>query len=417
MSIFGLTGRLLNRLLLGDHIIEGFFRLLVLIVIPFVLLLTNILASIFFGYSFFLGKLLMLYFLAFLSAYSSAIYYIGDIYNYEEADYIPFRYFRSCFFGVNPPNVRIRNATQESQWQEMVEKIGGPAMLDIDPGFAVLTETLTEPAKVYGQGRNQFMSRHERIYEIVDLREQEGMIEKMDAMTRDGIKVIVENIKFNYRIWDSRWDGLYKDQSIIRNPYPYSIEAIYNYTYNRFVQHTDNKKMVAPWADTVQGRVKGIIGKYISGHKLDDVIAPTEHDQKDPRDDIRQKAYENEFKDGLRRIGTLMRWWDPGEFRSDENVEKQFITNWSADIESDIKINQAYGDAQKLAYEELGRAEAEAELLMSIIHAMDGVNLGANKAQTLQNLILLRTAQVIKALNTPATNEKSTKDSDKQSPK
>jgi hypothetical protein len=52
---------------------------------------------------------------------------------------------------------------------------------------------------------------------------------------------------------------------------------------------------------------------------------------------------------------------------------------------------------------------------MSIIHAMDGVQLGPDKVQTLQNLILLRTAQVIKALNTPASNSSSSKISEHQS--
>jgi hypothetical protein len=62
---------------------------------------------------------------------------------------------------------------------------------------------------------------------------------------------------------------------------------------------------------------------------------------------------------------------------------------------------------EKQAYEELGRAEAEAELLMSIIHALDGIQFASDKTQTLQNLILMRTAQVIKALNTPAEEKKS----------
>lgn len=82
---------------------------------------------------------------------------------------------------------------------------------------------------------------------------------------------------------------------------------------------------------------------------------------------------------------------------------------------STIAINDAHGDAQKQAYEELGRAEAEAELLTSIMHALDGVHLGNNKAQTMQNIILMQTAQVIKALNTPPAVDKLSKPPEKQS--
>jgi hypothetical protein len=70
-------------------------------------------------------------------------------------------------------------------------------------------------------------------------------------------------------------------------------------------------------------------------------------------------------------------------------------------------LNKAHGEAQQLAYEELGRAEAEAELLMSIINSLNGIKLAADKPHTLQNLILMRTAQVIRALNTPAHDDQS----------
>lgn len=410
MSSNNLLNRIFIRLLLGDQKSEGFIRFLILIITPLAILLTNIAVTIFYGWSFLLGQIILLYFLGFISAFASVIYYIGDIYN-EEYDIIPFRYFMACFLGIFQPHIHINGATHEPIWQGMVEKIGGPASLDIDPGFVVLTESLIAPEKVYGQGKSQFMSRHERIYEIVDLREQEGMVENVVAITRDGIKVTVENIKFNYRIWDSRWEGLYRDQSINRNPYPYSKQAIFNYAYNRSVQlDAQMKPRLAQWSGVVSGRVQGLIKDYISEHILDDVIAPRESYAKETREEIRGRAFQPGFRDGLRAVGTILRWWDPGEFKSQIDVEKQFITNWSVDIISDIKLNEAYGNAQKLAYEELGRAEAEAELLMSIIHAMDGVRLGTDKVQTLQNLILLRTAQVIKALNSPAS-----KGSDNQS--
>ena len=106
-------------------------------------------------------------------------------------------------------------------------------------------------------------------------------------------------------------------------------------------------------------------------------------------------------------MGTILRWWDPGEFRSLEQIEGQFLSNWSVDITSNIQINKEYGNAQRLAYEELGRSEAEAELLMSIIHSLEGISLNDDKSQTLQNLILIRTAQVIRALNV-STQESST---------
>lgn len=258
MSLSSLINRFIIRLLLGDHPFEGWVRLLVLVIMPLVLLLFS--ASLFHDYSFLARKFLILYFLGLISAFASAVAYIKDIYE-QETDRIPFRYFIAGFFGLFPPRIKISNIIQESPWQEMVEKIGGPAFLNIQSGFAVLTETLAAPANVYGQGK-QFITRQERIYEIIDLHEQEGIIKDINATTKDGITVTVENVKYNYRIWDSRWDGLYKDRTIIRNPFPYSKQAIYNYAYNRSVQLDEQgKPFLAPWSSVVSGRVKGIISR------------------------------------------------------------------------------------------------------------------------------------------------------------
>jgi hypothetical protein len=110
--------------------------------------------------------------------------------------------------------------------------------------------------------------------------------------------------------------------------------------YNRLVQLDQHGlPEMSPWADTVKGRVGGIIKGYINSHNLDDVIAPREHNQQDPRDEIYKKAYLPDFKEGLLAIGTILRWWDPGEFKSQDDVEKQFVSDWSVDIISDIKIN------------------------------------------------------------------------------
>jgi len=409
---------LLQKLVLGDRWAEGFFRLVVFFFMPIVI---PIVLRFILGPSNFTAVITnaaILYFIGLIGAIASAVYYIRDIYQ-TDMEAFPFRYLMASFFGLGTPRVSIKNETPESQWWDMVEKIGGPAYLDIHPGFAVLTETLTETASVFGHGKKHFMPNHERIYEIVDLREQEGPVSDLVATTRDGIKVKVENIKFNYRIWDSRWDGLYKDQSALRNPFPYSKKAIYDYAYNRAVQlGKDDKFQLTPWLDTVKGRVTGIIKGYINEHNLEDVIGPREQNEKDARQHIRKQAYENGFKSGLQSIGTILRWWDPGDFKTENKiVEEQFVSNWSVDILGNVALNNAHGDAQKQAYEELGRAEAEAELLTSIIHALDGVNLGKNKAQTFHNLILMRTAQVIRALNTPAPNGHTSKPSDQQSAK
>ena len=392
----------------GDRPLFGFVRFLLLVVFPIVLVIGDLLLSILGTFSTLFQRLTLLYFLGLLSAFSAGVAYIRDIYELE-SEHLPLWHLVSSFLGLFVPRIKVSSRLQNASGTEMVESIGGPAYLNIASGYAVLTETLSSPANIYGPGK-KFISRQERIHEFVDLHEQEGRVEKAKATTRDGIEVTVEKIRFNFRLWDDQWDTNPASGAKTLNPYPFSKHAIHNYVYNRTVaidEHGNPKPF--SWMGAVGGRVQGIIKDYISEHRLDDVIASREHTQENPRLIIRNKAYEPGFKNSLRSMGTRLRWWDPGEFKSLENIENQFLSNWSVDLKNNIELNHAFGDAQKLAYEELGRAEAEAELLMSIIHSLDGIKFASNKPQTLQNLILMRTAQVIRALNTPAP-EKSPRD-------
>lgn len=413
MILSELVIRQIKKFLLGDRPPFGRLRLVLLVVIPLLVVGLDIFLTIFGYFSDLFRQIVLIYFLGLISAFTASVAYVKDIYN-QETDRIPFRHFSACFLGILMPKVKITNRMQDSEWKEIVQKIGGPAFLNISSGYAVLTETLTAPAHIYGQGGNHFISRHERVYEIVDLHEQEGSVPEVKATTKDGIEITVENLKFTYRLWDNQWERSEKNQEETRRPFPFSNNAIYSYAYNRFVQ-IDQYKKEKPfsWHSVVRGRIEGIIKDYINEHRLDDVIASREHEKKNPREEIRDQAYQAGFKNGLRAIGTILRWWDPGEFKSLDDIEGQFLFNWSVDLASNAELNRAYGEAQKQAYEELGRAEAEAELLMSIIHALDGIKFAADKTQTLQNLILMRTAQVIKALNTPTQAAKSSTE-DKQ---
>jgi hypothetical protein len=65
----------------------------------------------------------------------------------------------------------------------------------------------------------------------------------------------------------------------------------------------------------------------------------------------------------------------------------------------DARLTRSYGEAQRLAYQEIGRAEAQAELLISIMHALSDANLrSGGTRQGLRDLILVRTAQLLEAM-------------------
>lgn len=400
---------------LGDRRI-GWLRFFLLVILPVLALGYTSYQWFMVGASFRLGWLILLYFFCLISAFSTAVNYVKDIYN-EDFEKLPARYLLAAFFGLFTPKVQINAREERSVHHRMVDVFGGPAYLEVDPGWAVLTESLSVPGKTYGHGKKHFMSRYERIAAIVNLREQEAKLPQISAYTRDGIKVLVDNVKFNYRIFDNlRETHKYDQPDLPRKPFPYSKQAILDYAYKRSVGlNSNNLPEQVEWKTVISGKVRSIIGEFISEHKLDDIIAPRDTQNNNVRETIRDKGYDKDFKTALLGMGAVLTWWDPGDIHPEKkDIADQFITTWSADIQNEIAINYAHGEARRMAYEELGRAEAEAELLMSIIHALEGIKLGKDKMHTLQNLILLRTAQVIKAFgyNPPPTGSAPQKNSE-----
>ena len=59
---------------------------------------------------------------------------------------------------------------------------------------------------------------------------------------------------------------------------------------------------------------------------------------------------------------------------------------------------RAYGEAKRSVYQELGRAEAQAELLIGISDALQNVDLGTDPAANLRKILLVRTNQIIEAI-------------------
>jgi len=63
------------------------------------------------------------------------------------------------------------------------------------------------------------------------------------------------------------------------------------------------------------------------------------------------------------------------------------------------KVARAFGDATRQAYQELGRAESNAELIVSIADGLKEVSRGENQAENVKKILLARTAQILDTLS------------------
>lgn len=331
--------------------------------------------------------------------------YVKDIYNLKKYR-LGIRYLFASLFGIAYPVLRIENGEMILNEGEInpLAVIGGPGYVLISPGNAVLFEHLRHPSSVRGEGLH-FVSRFERIKEIIDLRDQHGVIERASAMSKDGLIVTVQDTHYRYRVAGVQRVSGNTGRSLDQ-PYPFSVQAIRNLVYNR----TMRRDGVTPWADTIRTLVNGEILNYIRANLLDTVTAPknkfveTDVAARDfhPRQEIRKRLMSKEFRRRLLNLGTELIWFDIGHFNFDDPaVEEQRISTWAADFVGDADTIRAFGEAQRKAFQELARAQAQAELVMSLVHSLREAGIAEEMhGEAMQKLILVKTAEVIEAMST-----------------
>jgi hypothetical protein len=341
---------------------------------------------------------------ALAGAFSAGVRYVQDIYNLGNYG-IAALYLLASFGGIGYPKLVISEGQKKVSRGKVnrLELIGGPGYITIRPGNAILTERLHNPAGVYSAG-TFFALRFEMIVTTLNLDDQHGIVSLVPSVTKDGIAVTVRDIQFRYRVWSGQRVTNTTAGRNPTNPYPYTIQAVRNMTYNRSVT-VDG---LTPWHDAVKGVIVGSITEYIAKHKLDQITAPRYVEGDDPRREIGNQLQTPTVRDKLKDVGAQLLWYDIGHFDVDNKaVSEQRVNTWKAGWIGNAKVTRAYGDAQRIAYQEIGRAEAQAEVLMSIAHAFDDIDLAKEqKDRNIRNIVLMRTAQVLETLSSTSDNER-----------
>lgn len=358
----------------------GVLRLFFLGAVVFTLFLASFLVQGFWRY-------LIAPFFAVLLAFMAGVRYLQDIYELEKL-WQAFRYLFASFFGIFYPHLSVYGGKKviKNGDVNMLDVIGGPGFIFVQPGNAVLFEGQDAPAAIYPSGRH-FVPRFETIQPIA-LEDQYGEIEGISAMTRDGFDVKIGRTRFRFRLLADR-EGRSR-----KNPYPYSEGAVYDMVYNRSVSEQE----LGDWCSGVAFDIRKVLTGYINRNTLDHLTAPEETGG-DPRGEIKRELRSLAVTNKLRRRGTELLWIDIGSFEiPNKQVEQQRLNTWQAKWMGDARLTRSYGEAQRLAYQEIGRAEAQAEMLISIMHALSDVNLRSGTPQSLRDVILVRTAQLLEAM-------------------
>ena len=331
---------------------------------------------------------------AFVAALLWGARYLQDI--YEMKGYkLTLRYMISSLFGVLYPFLTIDQGKKQVEVGEenLLDVIGGPGYVIIRPGNVVLFEHLTNPSSVRAEGMH-FISRFESIKQIANLEDQHGYIEKLRAITRDGVWVVAKDIHYRYRLWSSHKLGGENIRST-HVPYPYSVQAVRNMTYNRAMRSDG----LTSWAAAVQIVFEGEIQNYIRTHTIDEVTAPRTENA-NPRGDIHRLYASSNIRNAFKNSGVQLLWYGIGNLEAEsEKVNDQRVETWSAGWRGQADVTRASGQATAEVNREKARAEAQAQILQGIVRALNDIrNMGPDRDRNMQDVFLFRVAQLLEAM-------------------
>lgn len=328
--------------------------------------------------------------------------FLEDHYGFKSRR-LALRYLFALLFGVRYPTYEIADGNKktpkgEANWLDLV---GGPCVLKIQADHAVLVESLNAVPVVYREGAH-ILKPFDILRAILYLKNLKDKVDEVVAITRDGIRVAVRDIQFGYGIAE---DGEIRQRIDSEHPVlRYSDDlALKAFVYYRPVSESDGPMIETreSFAAAVAGKIKGVVQDYIHSNQVDPIIAPRYH-EKEPRQEIENNLLPGDKQRRFAEIGAKLLWVDIGFFDiPDENVEKQRLQTWKSGWIGKAKVIQAYGEAHQLANQELGRAEAQAEMLNGILHALRDIGLSGDKAEREQNIkkvFLVKAAQMLESM-------------------
>lgn len=307
------------------------------------------------------------------------------------------------------PSLRLGScrvaAKKEEVAKNLVETCGGPAWLILEPGQAAVLERADGSWRVVLAGRC-FLHPGERLKEVVSLEEHQGGIEEVRATTRDGIPLRVGDVHFRYRLYCD--DRLTDCQRTRENPFPCAEITVAQVAY----RHTQTESGLTTWHQEVGGMIYGALQDFIWRNMVDYLTAPRAGRQ-DPRSEFYHRLFSKEGRQRFNAKGVDLLWLDMGHFHVPVGVKDQRLENWFVRWLGGVMIQKAHDEAQRTAQIEEERADAQVELLISILRRVETFGAQRQPALDRQTLYLAVVSQVLDMLSQSVVGERETKETQK----
>ena len=286
------------------------------------------------------------------------------------------------------PYLRVQKGEIDKGKEGVLSRIGGPGRMVIYHDSAVVLShagKLTLPERVKYPPLKAF----EKVYRVVDLRPQHER-PRVEAMTRDGIPISCE-VDIRFRI---RGGGQEPDRE---RPFPardhYVLKAA---TSTWKCEPHVNESGEMDWRALLAfGETVGILRSILARYSLDQLIQPKGWEGSDPPYRQRIKAeLERKLRLAAHKMGAQVLSVDLGDVEvQDDGVTKQWLAAWRAEWEDRAVQRQAEGEAAALAQVETAKAQAQADIILALLQALQTL---VGDAEALKNrLDLLRVVAML----------------------
>ncbi len=251
---------------------------------------------------------------------------------------------------------------------------GGAGVIDVDSTSVVVLSTETGFSRIKGQGL-VFTKPGEKLGGIVDLRVQ-ARSKEFEYLTRDGI-LIKTGVSVRFQI--DRINSV-QVQSVDRSvryprPFTWSMNPI-----KKALGLQSYGPEGAAWDDVPLGMAAGMLRSIISEYNFDALTDP--HDARsDPRAEIRSRL-EKEVRaalapHGVKVLGVGVGIFFPKDFTPAPNLDqldeitRQRVESWQAEWQSRMMRVRAEGEAESNRLREVARAQAQMEMIIKIVQAVE----------------------------------------------
>lgn len=309
-------------------------------------------------------------------------------------------YVLASLFAIGLPSLEVDGGKKQVPKGETnaVDVIGGPGFALLQPGNASLHRCLGEEETIprgltVSDRRKIFLARFEQVLGAASLEDQSVSVPEFQTMTKDGIQVRVNGLTFRFRIHSEPVQGrpVRRTQAA---PFPYTRAAMIRVVYGQSV----NAEGVTDWERSVTNLVRSSVSDFINANTIDHLTAPRRSGV-DPRRELRRFVLHHSQRP-LMYVGAQLLWMDVGHIDIiPGEVDESRINLWAAEWVGDSQVVEAYSEAKRQAYQEQGRAEGQAELIMSIASALQGVDLSDDKRKNLRSILLVRVAQILDSMS------------------